>query len=280
MTYESLVENIESLPPLSNAIFLIKQLYADSYQDVDIHKLIRIIESDAILTANILKIINSSYYGFYTRITSVSQAVNLFGSQKIYGFIINYAVQENIKADTTIFGVNSSQFNIICHLQSSLIKEWYSEIDGRGAYFLTPLAFIMESGKLVLAREIAKSNYMNEFKHGYKECEDMAEYEKSLLDTTSYYLSGVLFEHWKLDKDYVEVLKGLDYKDTQKSLKIQKYIDILDVVRTAINTKEVLTKKSVLKACKIIQAMGLDTNMFVKKALYLKQHYIANTRIR
>jgi len=279
MTYESLVENIESLPPLSNAIFLIQQLYAGN-DDVDMHKLISIIESDAILTANILKIINSSYYGFYARITSVSQAVNLFGSRKIYGFIISYAIQEKIKADTTVFGVNSSQFNIICHLQSSLLKEWYSEIDERKTRFLTPLAFIMESGKLVLAKEIAKSNYTSEFKHGYKECEDTAEYEKSLLDTTSYYLSGVLFEHWKLDNDYVKVLKGLDYKEQVKSLKIQNYIDILNVVKTTINTKEVLSKNSVLKACKIVKAMGLDTNQFIKKALFLKQNYIANTRIR
>jgi HD-like signal output (HDOD) protein len=280
MTYESLVENIESLPPLSNAIFLIQQLYVGNSDDVDIHKLIRIIESDAILTANILKIINSSYYGFYAKITSVSQAVNLFGSQKIYGFVINYAVRENIKADTTVFGVNSSKFNIICHLQSSLLKEWYLEIDAKTASFLTPLAFIMELGKLVLALEITKSNYTNEFKHGYKECENTTEYEKALLDTTSYYLSGVLFEHWKLDKRYVEILKGLDFDDPNRLLKMQKYIDIINVIKTAINMKEVLTKKSVLNACKIVQKLGLDTDRFVKKALYLKQNYIANTRIR
>ena len=280
MTYESLVKNIDSLPPLSNAIFLIQQLYADDMATIDIHKLIKIIESDAILTANILKIINSSYYGFYTRITSVSQAVNLFGSQKIYGFIIHYAVQEKIKADTTVFGVNSSEFNKICHLQSSLVREWYFEIDERKARFLIPLAFIMESGKLVLAQEITKSNYANEFKHGYKDSEDVVEYEKSLLDTTSYYLSGVLFEHWKLDKQYVQILKGLDFDDPNRSLKIQNYIDIINVIKTAINMKEVLTKKSVLNACRIIQKMGLDPKKFVKKALYLKQNYIANTRIR
>ena len=43
MTYESLVKNIESLPPLSNIASIIQELYANGAGNVDIIKLVKII---------------------------------------------------------------------------------------------------------------------------------------------------------------------------------------------------------------------------------------------
>ena len=279
MTYESLIESIDSLPLLSNATFLIQKLYASGAENVDIIKLVKIIESDALLTANILKMINAPLYGFSKKIASVSQAVTLFGTQKVYGLVIHYAIHEKVKANTKVYGVSPTTFNDVCHLQSSLMMQWYSKIDTRQAQFLTPLALIMESGKLIVAQEVVKSDYIKEFKDGFKNCnDDPAVYEDSLLDTTSYYLSGMLFEHWNLEPIYVEVLKSLDYENEDASLKMNSYIEILNIIRTAVNMKEILTKKSVLKACKLIKDMGLDVGFFIKIALRIKKNYVLNLK--
>lgn len=79
MTIEHIIESIDSLAPLSNAILEVQDLYAAGQEELDIHKLVSIIESDALLSLNILKMANSPMYGFSSRITSVSQAVTLFG---------------------------------------------------------------------------------------------------------------------------------------------------------------------------------------------------------
>ena len=64
MDYETLIKTIDSLPPLSDTAVLIQKLYAEGAENVDIIKLVRIIESDALLAANILKMINAPFYGF------------------------------------------------------------------------------------------------------------------------------------------------------------------------------------------------------------------------
>ena len=92
MDYEALVKTIESLPPLSDTTVLIQKLYAEGAENVDIIKLVRIIESDALLTANILKMINAPIYGFSTKIASVAQAVSLFGTHTVYGLVLSYAM--------------------------------------------------------------------------------------------------------------------------------------------------------------------------------------------
>ena len=280
MTYEGIVKSIESLPPLSNATFLIQEVYADGAANVDITKLVKIIESDSLLTANILKMINAPIYGFSKQIASVSQAVTLFGTQEIYGLVLHYAINEKIKANTRIYGVSATTFNDICHLQSALIIQWYSKIDPRQAQFLTSLALIMESGKLVLAQEITKSNYVKEFKNGYENCSDTSAYEDSLIGTTSYYISGLLFEHWNLEPIYVEILKYLDYEKDGISDKVTSYLDTLSVIKTAVNTKDILTKKSVLLACRQVNEMGLNADYFADVALRVKRNYLFSLKNR
>jgi len=272
MTFKNIITELESLPPLSNTPFIIKQLYSNGAQNIDIIKLVKAIEDDAVVAANILKMINAPIYGFSRKIASISQAVTLFGTDEIYGLVLRYAVDEQLKADTSIYGVDNKIFNDICQLQSSLMLQWYARIDLRHAQFMAPLALIMESGKLVLANEIMKSNYIKEFTFGYKKAKDITEFEHDLLGTTTYYLSGLLFEYWNLEPLYVEILKGLDF-EADTSEKMKSYIDSLNVVRTAVNVREILTKKSIHEACLIVKEMGLDPEHFEKVANRVKEQY-------
>ena len=261
MTFKHIISNIESLPPLSNTPFVIQQIYSCGSQNIDIIRLVKVIEDDAALAANILKMINAPIYGFSRKIASIAQAVTLFGTDEIYGLVLKYAVDKELKADTEIYGVDNRRFNDICQLQSTLMMQWYSRVDLRHAQFMSPLALIMETGKLVLANEVLKSHYAKKFEIGYRNAKNVIEYEYRLLGTTTYYLSALLFEHWMLEPLYVEILKGLDF-ETNVSPKVKSYIDSLDAVRVAVNPRNVLTKESIKEACEIVEDMGLDADDF------------------
>ncbi len=280
MDFKSLVDTIESLPPLSNAAILIQKLYENGAQEVNITKLVKLIESDAVLTANILRMINSPLYGFTKQIASVSQAVTLFGTEMIHGLVLHYAINERMKANTEMFGVSPIIFNDVCQLQSTLVMQWYSKIDIRQAQFLTPLALIMESGKLVMAKDIMKNNYTQKFKQGYMGAKSTVEFEDSVYISSSYFVSGMLFEHWNLEPLYVEILKSLDYEPEYKSDKVESYADTLAVIKTAINPREILTKESVLRAARIVKELGFDEQTFINIALRIKKTYIQNLKNR
>jgi HD-like signal output (HDOD) protein len=270
MTFEHIIKNIDSLPPLSNAAHIIQTLYAGGLENLNIARLVKVIESDAMLSANILRMINAPYYGIANKISSISQAVSLFGSSRIYMLVIQYAVNEKIKADPSIYGFTNSQFNELCHLQSALIYQWYSKVNLSDAKFLAPLALMMESGKLILANEVIKSDYCGEFRKGFNECTNIQEYEKSLIDTTSYFLTAILFEHWNLEPKYVEILKALDFEEESP-----RYKKELEVIRTAINVKEILTDSSISRASQLVKDMGLDAQQFRDVALRLKESYLS-----
>lgn len=272
MTFKNIITNLESLPPLSNTPFVIQQIYSHGSQNIDIIRLVKVIENDAVLAANILKMINAPIYGFSRKIASISQAVTLFGTDMVYGLVLKYAIGELFRAETEIYGVDNKKFNDVCQLQSTLMMQWYSRVDLRHAQIMTPLALIMESGKLVLANEVMKSNYIKKFTIGYKNAKNVTEYEHDLLGTTTYYLSALLFEHWKFEPLYVEVLKGLDF-ETDASPKVRAYVDSLDAVRVAVNVKSILTTSSIKEACEIVEEMGLDVDDFKHIASRVKEQY-------
>ncbi|MBN2783076.1 MAG: HDOD domain-containing protein [Campylobacterales bacterium] len=277
MTFERIIKDIDSLPPLSNAANIIQAMYVSGLENINVMRLVKVIESDAMLTANILKMINAPYYGFSKKIASVAQAVSLFGTRRIHMLVIQYAIAQSLKADTSIYGFSFAQFNELCHLQSALMLQWYSKVELRDAQFIAPLALIMEAGKLVLANEVVKSDYCGEFRKEFNECEDINEFEKSLLGYTSYELSAILFEHWNLEPIYVDILRVLDIKDKEQfrklDMKTRSYVEQLDIIRTAINAKEILTEESIKKASRKVGKMGLSRDSFEQTALRIRDSY-------
>ena len=53
MTYESMIKNIDDMPPLSDIARVMQSLYASGVENVDVKKLTHMIESDVMLTANV-----------------------------------------------------------------------------------------------------------------------------------------------------------------------------------------------------------------------------------
>ena len=279
MTIENIIHSIDSIAPLSDAIPEAQKLYSAGQEELDIKKLVKIIESDALLSLNILKMANSPMYGFSSRIASVSQAVTLFGIMQVYGFIMKYAISENIKAKTEIFGFSNERFNDICNIQSALVLQWYSKINLNDARFLAPLALIMETGKLIIAGEVSITSYEKEFEEGFRKSKNIANYEKVLIGTTSYELSSAVFKHWHLEPLYIKILQELNYNQNSSEI-ISHYVKILNVILTAVNLKSILSKESVLEACKLLKEMGLDPEAFAKVALDVKRAYILELKVR
>jgi len=275
MTFNNIINDIDSLPPLSDAANIVQSLYNSGIENIDVHRLTKVIESDAMLSANILKTINAPYFGLRNKITSTERAIPLIGTRRIQMLVINYAIKENIKADPSVYGFNNLQFNELCQLQSALLFQWYSHINLKDAQYLTSLALMMESGKLILAKEVIQSAYVGEFRKYFNECENVQEFEKSLIGMTSYALSALLFKHWNLDEKYIKVLMALD-SDSEDDLQISYYANIINIIRVSINVKDILSDTAISNAALLVKEMGMDDELFTNIAKSMKEEYLAS----
>lgn len=277
MNFEAIVSTIDSLPPLLDTTLIINKLYADGDENIDMKKLVIALESDALLCVNILKIVNSPLYSLSQQIISIRQAITLLGTQKIYGLALSYSISNIVRANIRPYGVTNSVFNDISHLQSRLVLQWFSKVDAKTARYLSPLALIMESGKLILAKEIVKVSQIKEFNLGLSMSKNISQYENDIFGTSSYYVSGLLFDHWNLSPRYIDILKSLDFEYESKT-KIDVYVDILDIVRTAVNVQNILNEESITKASEMVEELGLNVDDFINTAEEIQMVYIENSR--
>jgi len=272
--FESLVNRIDTLPPLSDSAQKILNLYAEHENDdeIDVRKLARYIENDTLLTANILGMINDPKFGFNNKITSVGQAITLFGTRILKGFVLSIVLKDQLKPNMSVYGISNEKFNDMGHLQSALLFQWYMGIDIKKAQILVPLALIMETGKVIFAQEMASSDYGHLFTEELFYAQNMQEVEDKYSGTTSYFIGGLLFEHWNFTKRYSDLMKKLDYDDDSLSVD-PRDLDILEVVRTAINIKGFMTKDNLDKALELVRELHMDEASFMQAALRIKNAY-------
>lgn len=83
---QSILEDIHDIPPLPRIAAQVMEMTSDP--DVSAAELNGIISQDEALTANLLKLCNSSYYGLPRVISSVTQAIMYLGFQTVRNMVL------------------------------------------------------------------------------------------------------------------------------------------------------------------------------------------------
>lgn len=81
MTVREILENLDALPPMPAVA--VKLLEAAQDPDVNLGQVASWLERDPAMTANLIRLCNSPFYGLRAQITSVRQAVSLLGLKRI-----------------------------------------------------------------------------------------------------------------------------------------------------------------------------------------------------
>lgn len=84
---EILLRSVEVLPPLPDTINKLRKYINESGSNVKIDEIANIISSDPLMTAKLLRLANSPFYGFSREITSLAQVVSLLGIGNIVNTI-------------------------------------------------------------------------------------------------------------------------------------------------------------------------------------------------
>jgi len=105
MNIEKLLKQPNALP---SAPKVVRQLIETFQQeDVDIMRAASFIESDPVLTAKLLKMANSAFFGLNRSVTNAREAINVMGLIKVRALVIGAALGDGFH---TVGSVNLAQF--------------------------------------------------------------------------------------------------------------------------------------------------------------------------
>lgn len=261
MLDKSIIEKISKVPPLPDSIIKIESLFTQ--EDPSMQELVNIIKEDPVLTADLLGLANSSLYAFRKNIISVQQVITLFGMKNIRGFILSSIAKQSFEADMSPYGITNKEFQDISLIQSTLMFQWFMTIDIQQSGILVPLTFLMDIGKIIIAKEVDESGKKEEFLQAIKECDSIPEVEKKFTGMTSAEVTALLFTHWNFNEIFENVIKHSDepyYSDEEYKV----FTQAVDVVKTCINVKGVISEENFKAAKMKALEYGLSIASFIK----------------
>lgn len=158
--------------------------------DSNVRELAEIISKDISITTQILKLVNSSYYGFPKQISTINRAIALIGMNKIKSLVLSVAIKPMLMSQS---GKDMWEHSIRCAVASEIIAKSLGGADPDEA-FTTGLLHDIGKAILVLSdKQLAEET--NKF---VKLGADRIIVEKKLFGIDHTEIGAELIERWSL----------------------------------------------------------------------------------
>ena len=124
-TFDLIFLKMDRLPTLPGIAMRI--LEAVQKEDPDLNEIGNIISSDPPLSAEVLKIVNSAFYGLPSKVTTIFHAINLLGINTVknlalsFSLVKNFQIQSSVSFDYTVFWKDSLVGSVAARLLAEKI---------------------------------------------------------------------------------------------------------------------------------------------------------------
>ena len=212
--FEDALGHIASLSRFrTQNVQLQKMLNDPSVQMTDLSK---IILSDPVMTAKILRMANSSYFGLQQKIDSISHALMLLGLQNLKNILYREGMRELFQAESPLHQKAVAALWKHSSLTSVCAQHLYGLFDGLNRGTLFTLGIIHDIGKLIILDLPQAKQLTAGFWERYPASVSLSE-EDRLLGVNHAVIGGLAMEHWNfsgLMTDVVSAHHAPSYPDT------------------------------------------------------------------
>jgi HD-like signal output (HDOD) protein len=265
---KQILHEITALPPLPTSV-----IELDQYKNtdcIDVEKLMEIIKKDPLIVANILKVSNSSMFGFRSRVETLSRAINLLGIKFTISIAIGSAIQNTMKSNLLAYAVSNEDFIYTSSLATNIINTWVSNIDFDLKNELLIPAFLQEVGKFIISEVIQKEKRTEEFLSELNETNNISFCEEKYMGFTCARITANVFKRWNLSPNIILPIAYAEDLETCPEAFKQK-AQILQIIKILCDIRDPLSDKNVERALKKVVLYKLDIEQFLNAIDVIKE---------
>ncbi|HUU43872.1 MAG TPA: HDOD domain-containing protein [Planctomycetota bacterium] len=191
--YAKLVDEARGLPALASVVTNVMSAVIDETSASDIAT---IIQKDSSITARILKVINSAYYGLSGHVSTVSQAVPLLGVQVVKNIVLTFSVLD-IFTDSRKGGFDFQKLWEHCFATGVAAQILAREADYEDPEEALVAGLLHDIGVLIFTKHELK-DYCDALREAEDSGEPLVDVEQRRLGITHAEVGALLAEKWKL----------------------------------------------------------------------------------
>ncbi len=232
LTLKVLLHTIDQLKPIANTVHrVLKIIESDPFSVEEIKKEIY---KDQALTANILKICNSPYYGMTGRVYNLSQAIVLLGLNNIKKIIISLYLKDILPSHMNLYSLRRGEF-----LEHALCCAFISELIAKEKQYPEPevvftAGLLHDIGKVIL-EQIAANKFHLIAKKVFQEKKSFLEAEEEILGYTHTQIGEIIAREWNLPEALQEAIAFHHIpKNAQNAPIVVSIVHIADIISRLI----------------------------------------------
>lgn len=201
---ELLLKSVEVLPPLPDTVSKLRKYVSEANSNIETMKVAEIISSDPLMTAKLLQLANSPYYGFTREITTINQVITLLGVGNIINIVMADSIRDNFKIDVSPYGLNTQNFLKTCNEEATFIANWLNDEDKKLSHLLVPCAMFLRLGIVIFSNFLIQNHKDKDFLAFLNKSENLALAENEFLGVDHISFLGFLLHRWNFDDVLIE----------------------------------------------------------------------------
>jgi len=224
---KSYIGKVETLVPCPQIALEVLELAHG--MDCDFNKLAHKIESDPSLTANMLRMANSAYFGHMRRIASVRDIIVRLGLESVKLIAITSASVGLLKNPQNAYNLEEGGLWQHCQATATLASIIGRHAKVEDSFSIYTAALLHDLGKIILNRPLQRAILENKPAKGEK---TLLELEHEYLHTDHARVGMVLLESWGLPPE-ITVPVGYHH-DFEQAINFMEYTRIVHVANALV----------------------------------------------
>jgi len=191
------LEKLPAFPPVAQQL-----LQLGGQPDVPLQRVARVVESDAVMSGEVLRLANSALFAFRYPVNSIMQAIAILGLERLEGMVLTIAMRDLLKPRKASAVAKQAWRH---NLASALAAEWLADRNwfDRGAAYTGGL--LHEAGMLAVAL-LAEEELLLAATTAHRESRNLLECEEEILGINHRVVGEHLAQVWKLPADLQAVM--------------------------------------------------------------------------
>ena len=227
---DKIAVRLQQLPPLPQAVSELLASFAQ--EDVDVDQLARQISHDQAITARVLRVANSSFYGLQSKVGTIQEAVVVLGFRAVRSMVLAVGMNSTFRTDQCR-GFDAEIYQRHC-VGTSLAAWGLAEMAGCNRDLAFTAGLLHDIGQLALA-----SNFPVEYAKAleYQRQHDcfIVVAERDVLGVDHTQVGGMLAETWHFPVALHQAVSEHHEPAAAKADSIANLIHVADVTAHALD---------------------------------------------
>lgn len=193
------INRVKRLPPAPRVLPQLLQLLGQP--EVASEKVVNLITYDPALTASVLQLCNSAFFGLGTPVSDVAEAVTQLGFQQIYRLVVAASSARTLTPPQKGYAIDQGELwkhSVTAGIAAQLL----ARAQGANENVVFTAALLHDLGKVVLSEALEK-RYADLLLAANDSTTPLVETEKKLLGVDHAQVGGRLLDRWKFPPNLV-----------------------------------------------------------------------------